>query len=205
MTRRQLSHHRRQQRRQRIIFFGGIGVIVAVILIIVIGWASGNYLPLHKTVITVYDTKYHTAYFVDRLKLAVASQSASGTAMTSSGVNQIASNLIGVIIQDEMEKQEAARLGVRVDDANVTTLLKINNIPSTAATRDAAIAQLLPDKLKSDYFNTIVPVSDNQVYMKGMMVESEDVAKTVRDRMISGDNITMLANRFRAGLLLERI
>jgi len=191
-TRHQLSKMRKAQRRQHFILFGGIGVIVAVVLLIVAGWVNSEYIPLNKTVLQVNGVKFNTAYYIDSLKLAMASQNASS-------ISDVSSSLISTILQDELEKQGAAKFGVTVNDSDVINLLKINNIPVSAASKDLAIASLLPDKLKSDYFNTLVPVSDNQVHMKAIMVEDENVAQTVRDRILSGDNITALAAQYAQG------
>jgi len=192
MTHRQLSHFRKAQRRQRFILFGGISVIVAVILIIMIGWVNGEYIPLHKTVLQVYDTKLNTAYFIDRLKIAARNQ-------TTSSMSEIATNVINQIMQGELEKQGAAKLGIKVNDADVIYLLKNNDIIVNAASMDAGIAQLLPEKLKSDYFDALVPVSDNQVYMNAIMVEDDSVAYIIRGRIMNGDNITSLVDEYAQG------
>jgi hypothetical protein len=194
MTHRQLSHHKKAVRRQRFILFGGISVIVAVILIIMAGWFSGEYMPLHKTVLQVYDTKFNTAYFIDRLALSLRSQSSTTTDTT-----QLVTNVINMILQGELEKQAAATLGVTVDEADMIKLLNANSVPVNAASKDAAEAQLLPDKIKSDYFNTILPVSDNQVYLKAIMTEDESVANIVRGKINNGDNITLLAEEYAQG------
>jgi parvulin-like peptidyl-prolyl isomerase len=192
MTHRALSHHKKAVRRQRFILFGGIGVIVAIVLIILAGWITGEYIPLHKTVLQVYDTKFNTAYFIDMMAMSLKSQS-------SPDVTQTATSVINQILQEELEKQAAAELGVTVSADNVTQLLKANGLPENAASRDAAIAQLLPDKLKSDYFDKIVPVSDNQVLLIAIMTEDESTANIVREKILNGDNVTALAEAYGQG------
>lgn len=132
MTHRQLSHHKKQIRRQRFIFFGGISIIVAVVLILVAGWLNGEYMPLHKTVLQVYDTKFNTAYFIDRLELALRSQASTA----STDINQTVTSVISQILQGELEKQTAAKLGVVVSDTDIVKLLKDNNVPVKAASMD---------------------------------------------------------------------
>lgn len=191
-TRRQLSHFKKQQRRQRFILFGGISIIAAVILIILVGWLTGEYIPLHKTVIQVYDTKFNTAYYIDMLEIF-------GKSQTSYSLAQIASTVSNQIIQMELAKQDAARLGITVSDDEAKELLESSGIPSNDAGMDLARAQLLPDKLKSGHFDSLVPKSDNQVYLKAIMVESDSVAKIVRDRIANSDNFTMLAEEYGQG------
>jgi parvulin-like peptidyl-prolyl isomerase len=197
MTHRALSRHKKAVRRQRFILFGGISVIVAVVLIIMAGWITGEYIPLHKTVLQVYDTKFSTGYFIDMLALNLRGQ--TSTVDTS----QITTNVINQIFQNELEKQEAAKLGVVVSDNDVLQMVKANGLPVNAASKDAIIAQLLPDKLKSDYFSTVIPVSDNQVYLKAIMVEDEATAQIVRDKLMSGDNITSLVEQYGQGYFTQ--
>ena len=196
MTHRALSHHKKAVRRQHFILYGGIGVIVAVFLIILAGWITGEYLPMHKTVLRVFDTKFSTSYFIDRLALSMKGQS-------STDITTLTTDVINQIFQGELEKQEAAKLGVTVNADNVTQLLKDNGIAVNAASKDAAIAQLLPDKLKSDYFETIIPTSDNQVYLKAIMTEDESTANIVRDKIANGDNVTALAAEYGQGYFTQ--
>jgi parvulin-like peptidyl-prolyl isomerase len=107
------------------------------------------------------------------------------------------------ILQEELEKQTAASLNVTISADNITALLKANGLKETAASRDAAIAQLLPAKLKSDYFSNIVPVSDNQVYLKAIMAEDESTANIVREKILNGDNITELAATYGQGYFTQ--
>jgi parvulin-like peptidyl-prolyl isomerase len=192
MTHRALSHHKKAVRRQRFILFGGIGIIAAVIAIILIGWIVGDYLPMHKTVLQVYDQKFSASYFIDRLAFYLKSQ-------TTADTSQAVSTVMNQILQGELEKQAAATIGVVVNADNVTKLLKDNGIRVDALGRDMATAELLPDKLKSDYFENIIPVSANQVYMKAIMTEDENAADTVRAKMLNGDNVTELAASYGQG------
>jgi hypothetical protein len=194
MTKRQLSHHRRAQRRQRFIFLGGIGVIAAVIIIIFTGWLTGEYLPTHKTIVQVNDVKFSTGYFIDRLKLVMMS-----TDQEMKNIGNIASNVVTMITQGELEKREAAKLGVKVSDAEIDAFLKKYGWPDNQAARDYAIANLLPEKLKSDYFVNTVAKTDTQVYLTAVMCEGETVANTVRQRLLNGENITTLAAEFGMG------
>ncbi|MGD1118491.1 MAG: hypothetical protein ABR886_03300 [Dehalococcoidales bacterium] len=202
MTHRALSHHKRAIRRQRIILFGGIGVIVAVVAIIVSGWFTGYYMPLHKTVLQVYNTKFSTGYFIDTMVLSLRSAAASsnGSAVDTS---QVTSSVINEIQQNELEKQAAAKVSVTVADNETLALLKNYGLPVNASSKDLAYATLLPDKMKSDYFAKIIPVSDNQVYLKAIMVEDANTAETVREGLLAGDNITSLVDQYGQGYFTQ--
>jgi hypothetical protein len=194
MTHRQLSAHKRQVRRQRIILFGGIGIIAAIIIVIVAGWFQGEYVPMHKTVLRVYNTKFNTAYFIDRLALGILNNSNSNTS-----IDDITSNVIDQIMQSELSKQSAEKLGVTVSDNEVESLLKEYGLPINQADKDAAYAQLLPQKMLDEYFDKIVPVSDNQVHVMPIMVEDYDTGLIVQEKMMNGDNITALAEEYGLG------
>jgi parvulin-like peptidyl-prolyl isomerase len=188
-TRRQLSHFQKQKRRQRIIFISGIAIIAAIILIVLVGWFIGEYRPLHKTVIKVYDTKINTEYFIDTLEIAGKGQEAGRIeAMTDSVVNEI--------IQDELVRQGAVRFGITVSDDEVKKAIAGSSLPVNNASMGLMRAQLLQNRLKSEYFASQVPESDNQVYMMTMLVESESLALEVRDKFISSNNFTALASEY---------
>ncbi|MFA5308700.1 MAG: SurA N-terminal domain-containing protein [Dehalococcoidales bacterium] len=194
MTHRALSHHKKQVRRQRFILFGGIAVLLAVALIIMAGWYAGEYVPMHKTVLQVHDTKFSTGYFIDRLELGLRTNTDS-----TKTVDDITSSVIDQIIQAELAKQSAAALGVTVSDNAVEELLNSVGFPLNKANRDAAYAQLVTQKMITDYFDTLVPVSDNQVDLKAIMVEDYATGLTVREKMMNGDNITALAEEYAQG------
>jgi parvulin-like peptidyl-prolyl isomerase len=188
-TRRQLSHFKKQQRRQRFILFGGISIIAAIILIILGGWLAGNYLPLHKTILEIYDTKINTAFFMDTLEIV-------GRTQDISKISTLTDSVMNEIIQDELIKRGAAVFGISVSDAEVTQLLSSVGIPVSDASMALGRGQLLPEKMKSDYMSSLVPESDTQAYIKALMVEDENVAYELRDEIMSGANFTLLVQEY---------
>ena len=194
MTRRQLSRHKKQQRRQRIIFFSGISIIIAVVLIILGGWFAGEYLPLRETIIQVYDTTFDTAYFIDTLVIF-------GKGQGSGSLAGIAGAVINQIMGDELLKQEAGKLGINISDEEARQYWENSGISITDAAINLAKGQLLPDKLKSDHFDALVPHSDNQVNLRAMMVESNTVAQLVREKIVNGENFAMLVEQYAADAL----
>jgi len=188
-TRRQLSHFQKQKRRERIIFISGIAIIAAIVLIVLVGWFNGEYRPLHKTVIKVYDTKINTAYFIDTLEIAGQGQEAGRIqAMTDSVVNEI--------IQDELVRQGAMKFGITISDDEVKKAVVGSSLPVNDASMGLVRFQLLQSRLKGEHFSSQVPESDNQVYMMAMLVESDSLALEVRDKFISSNNFTALASEY---------
>jgi hypothetical protein len=190
MTRRQISAHRRQQRRQRFIFIGGIAIVVAIIAVIVAGWMTSEFIPLRRTVITVNDMKFTTGDFVEYLEIAAQSQKSSGQ---TPSVPVLASNALQQIPNDELMKEAAAKLGITVTEDDATSALKNAGMPVNNGSIFYVSSYLLQQKLRTDYFGTQVPQSDNQVWSNAMLLESQDQASEIRARLETGENFTALA------------
>lgn len=188
-TRRQISHLKKQRRRQHIVFYGGIAIIAAVILIVLIGWLMADFVPLHKTAIKVNDTDFNVSYYIDMLKIARANQ-------PDQNIQSLISNVTGQIEQGELMRQGARNLGITVTDEETRKALEDMGAPVTDAYIGLWRDQLLRARLKDEYFEPLVPESDNQVYPMIMLVESEDVADSIISRLQSGDNFTALAEEY---------
>ncbi len=188
-TRRQLSHLQKQRRRQRFVFIGGIAVIAAVVIIVLAGWLVGEYFPLHRTVIKANDTEFDMSYYIDVLEIAAKNQ---GT----SQIDALADSLAQQIIKEEFVRQAAEKLGITVSDEEAKQALKNMDIPVTEGAVGLMKAQMLAERLKSDYFRAQVPESAEQAYVKAMLVESERVAREVTERLQNSENFTALAEEF---------
>lgn len=188
-TRRQLSHFQKQKRRERIIFISGIAIIAVIILIVLAGWFNGEYRPLHKTVIKVYDTKINTQYLINMLEIA-------GTGQDPGRIGAMTDGVVNEIIQEELVKQGAVKFGIAVSDDEVKKAFEGSPLPVNNASKGLIRAQLTQNRLKSEYFASQVPESDNQVYMMAMLVESESLALEVRDKFLSSNNFTALAGEY---------
>jgi parvulin-like peptidyl-prolyl isomerase len=185
-TRRQLTHFQKQKRRQRIIFISGISVIVAIVVIVSLGWYMADYRPLHRTVIKVGDAKFDAAYYIDTLKKY-------GQSNTGFSLDQLDMYLPNMIVQNELIKQGAEPLGITISDADIKQSLESGNQSVSAASIDISRAEQLATRIKDEYIGIQkVPVSDNQVHIMALMVESESVAGEVREKILNGDNFTTL-------------
>jgi len=188
-TRRQLSHFQRQKRRQRIILLSGIGIIAAVILIILIGWFIGEYRPMHRTVIKINETEFKASYYIELLKMV-------GAGSPGQDLDAITSTMINNIIENELVRQEAETLGIIVSDEEVKQALEEEGTPVNDVTIGLTRSQKLQTRLRDEHFSAQVPVSDNQVNVMAMLVESESVAAEIRDKVVNGDNFTALAKQY---------
>jgi parvulin-like peptidyl-prolyl isomerase len=199
MTRRQISHHKQQQRRQRIIFFGGVGIIAAIILVILGGWIATDYIPLHRTVIEVNDTKINAGEFVGYLEITALNQKIQkqqNPSMTEKPLEQLASEAAAQMPKDELTRQAAEVLGVTVSDDEAKEVLKNNMLPVNNGSIAYIRSFLLRNKLQTDYFGAEVPKSDKQVWSNLMLLESDVRAAEIRGRLELGENFTALAPEF---------
>jgi hypothetical protein len=189
MTHRQLSQHQKQQRRQRIIFFGGIAIIVAVALIITGGWFAGEYMPLHATVLKVYDTTFDNQFFIDTLVLY-------GRSQNSTDLSSMASNILDQIKQNEIIRVAAEKLGITATDEEAIQYITGTGWPINDAFIELARGSVIASKMRDQYFGPQVPTSDIQLLVKAMLVESATIGQLCKEQILSGANFTQLVEQY---------
>jgi hypothetical protein len=188
-TRHQLSHFKKQKRRQHIILITGITVIAAIILIPIIGWFVSEYLPLQKTILKVNGVKISVAYYLDFIKIGRLNDPQTDT-------GTLANYALNNIVQGEMMRQGAEKLGITVSDAEIKNYLKNKSLPESKGIMGYFGYQLLAVKLQSNYFGSKVPTEDKQVHALIMLLESKPQALEIRNRVANGDNFTALAEQY---------
>ena len=146
-------------------------------------------MPLHQTVLQVYDTKFDASFYIDTMVIFGRSQG-------STSLSDIASSVINQIMQNELIKQEAGKLGISVSDEEAKQYLQSVNIPANDAAIELARGALLADRMRNKYFASQVPTSDNQVNVNAMMVESASVAREVREKVLNGENFSELVDQY---------
>jgi len=186
VTKHQLAHWQRQKRRQRILFGVGIFIIAVVLIIVGAGWYMNQYQPLHQTVISVNGTIFNMDYYIKSLKFY-------GKGQPIYYMYSLADDVVPVIEQNELVRQEAVELGISVSQDEVDKELKSLNPPLSKAYRDFVRAAMLVDKLRDEYFDKQVPVYAEQRHIMAMLLESESQATEVRLRLESGESFTELA------------
>lgn len=192
-TRRQLSQYKKQQRRQRFIFIGGISVIVIVALLILVGWLTGEYLPLKETVIKVGEEKYDLQYYIDYVDYYVDLYSGS---IGPDNIMTLASSAITQIQNNALVIMDAEKKGVTVEDEEAREALEEREMEINEASIDITKAQMLGQQMKDDYFAEDVPESASQVNARVMLLESESRAADIREMLLAGDNFSTLAGEF---------
>lgn len=197
-TRRQISHLQKQRRRQRFVFIGGVSVIAVVVIIVLVGWLIGEVIPLHKTVLKVNGTDFNTAYYIDILRIA-------GESQPDQELQAMASSVIQLMTQNELVRQGAEKLGITIDDEEVIERLENIGAPTSDGYIGFYGSQFLQIRLKDEYFGAQVPESDEQVHIMAMLLESESRALEIKDRLLSGDNFTALAEEFALDAYAQKV
>lgn len=192
-TKRQLSSFKKQQRRHRFILFGGISVIFAVVLIIIAGWFAGEYLPYHKVIAKVYDKEITQADLIDTLEYYYSMYTAYGQ---NFDLETQSDYILSAMVQNELVRRGGAQLGFTVSDEEVKEYLGENAKTTSKAVKEIVRISLLTQKLKTEYFGKQVGDNGTQVLMNAMLVESEEIIPQLRERLLSGDNFTILAEEY---------
>ncbi len=180
VTKRQLSRWQKQKKKQRLIFGLGILIIVAALVTVGAGWYITEYQPLHTTVVTVNDASFNMKYYINTLVAMVK-------------VNLPTDTVVPTIQTNELVRQWAEELGIRVSDAEVDEELKNLDLPTSREYRDLVRAEMLTTKLRDEYFEYQVPLLAEQCYILAMLLENEKQATEVRARLEASEDFTELA------------
>jgi len=185
-TKRLLSHWQREKKKQRITFIAGTCIVCAALVVLGVGYYITDYQPRHEVVIKVNDTEYDMSYYIDMIKLSGGGESIYYLYSMVDDVEQS-------IINNELIRQHAAKLGVTVDDSEIDEILEGSDSSGDDVFRDVVRTQLLLGKLSDEYFEHEVPVSAEQRHIMAMFLESEKQASEVRARLQAGEDFAELA------------
>jgi parvulin-like peptidyl-prolyl isomerase len=188
-TKRQLSKWQRQQRIQRIIVIVGILFFALIVGYIGYGYYDEQFKPLHQPVVKINGTVFDMDYYIRLLELY--SQGKDSTATSA-----MADELISVIESGEVIREVSADLGFGVSTDEVNSELKSLGLPDDKVYRDTISSRLLAARLLQSYFDPKVPTECEQVQVQAMFLESNEVAKTVTDRLEAGDDFAALAKEY---------
>lgn len=192
LTKRQLSRWQQQKRRQRFIFTVGISIIVVVLGLIGAGvyyqWYVPEYKPLQEVIVEVNDTQFDMDYYMEMLEYYYEGSQASATQLPS-----LADDVVQVIEQNELIRQEAIKLGISVSYDEVDEKLESYDLPLSRDYRDVVRTQMLVERLLDEYFDKQVPTYAEQRHIFAMFLESESQASEVRARLDAGEDFAQLA------------
>ncbi len=178
-SRQQLSSWQKDKRRQRIIFGIGLFIIVAVLATVISAWFIYRYKPFHETVIRVNDTKFDTGYLIKTLEYFGEGQSVGAL------LSQV-DEAVQIIERNEIMRQAAEELDFIISNREVDQELKSKDPSLSKDYRDIIRAEILAERLASEYFDQQVPSVVPQIHLLAMLLESENQAAEVRARIVEG-------------------
>jgi parvulin-like peptidyl-prolyl isomerase len=187
---RELTKRQQHERRRRFIFSIGISIVVVVLAVLGVGlytqWYVPEYKQLGEVVIEVNDTQFDMAYYIKMLNIY-----AGGSSLQQ--MYNAADDVVKLIEQDELIRQEAMKLGISVSDDEVDEALEGYDPPLSEDYRDVVRAQMLMSILNDEYFDKQVPTFAEQRHILAMFLESEDQANEVGARLEAGEDFAQLA------------
>jgi parvulin-like peptidyl-prolyl isomerase len=125
----------------------------------------------------------------------------------SNNTNNITDMIIGMVADDiidaELLRQGAKSLNITVTNEEIDAALQEYGLPNDSVYRDLARADLLQEKLKTQYFGPPVPTTMAQAHVQVMLVESQEVATELIGEVEAGGNFTALAKEFSCNSSIE--
>ncbi len=188
-TKHQLSKWERQRKMQRNIYIGGAIFVAIVLALVGCGYYFSQVEPFQQKVLRVNDTVIDMNYYLELLGNYLQGVDSAQAPYTAEMV-------LGSIMQNELVIQRAPKLGITVEESEVDSELAKLNLPNDRVHRDAYKANLLSNRLISEYIEPKVPTTAKQVWVQAMFVESEDVANEVIGRLNNGESFIKLAKEY---------
>ncbi len=188
-TRRQLSKWRRERRIQQVTLVAGCLFFAFVLAYTGYGYYAEELKPLSQPVLKVDDAVFRMDYY---LKLFRVYSQGQEDAMLPT----VAELVLGAMEQGELIRREAPKLGFSVTNEEVKEGLKVANLSDDKAYSDFVTARLLTSKMLKEYFDAMVPVSCEQAYVQAMLLQDEDTAKSIAERVSQGEDFLALAKEF---------
>jgi hypothetical protein len=108
----------------------------------------------------------------------------------------IAYQTLQLMTESEIVRQGAEKLGITASKDEINDRIENFSLPNSEGFRSYYSNEIIVHKVKNNYFGPKVPESDTQVHPLIMMLESDERAIEVRERLVNGDNFTMLASEF---------
>lgn len=182
------SRIERQARIQRWLVIGSAIFLTAVVLVVAIGLYVDRVAPRNDVVLEVNGREFTLGYYTDAL--ATYSKGLSAIQLAT-----VTDSLATQIAREEIVRQGAAAEGIIPSSAEIKDMLKKQNAPDNAATRDMVAASLASAAMRERY-KAELPSSMEQVKFEIMLVESRPVAAEVEAAVARGEPLTGLVEQY---------
>jgi parvulin-like peptidyl-prolyl isomerase len=188
-TKQQLSKWERQKKIQRIIVITGAIFFALIIAFVGYGYYDARVRPFQQQVLKVNDATIDMNYYLEWLDVSLRGVDAARAPV-------MADMVLERILQGELIVQRSSKLGVTIKESDIDSEIAKMNLPDKRIYRVDYAANVLHDKLMSEYFEQKVPVAAKQVNAQAMFLESLEAASQVADRIGDGESFIKLAKEF---------
>jgi parvulin-like peptidyl-prolyl isomerase len=189
VSKQQLSHREKQEKKQRLISIIGLFIIVTVVVVMGVGWFITSYQPMHKAAIRVNNATFNMDYYINMIAYRLRGNPPQYASYLTDLVAED-------IVQNELIKENAAKLGYTVSDEEISKALKGQNLPVSRVSKDTMRTRLLNEKMAAEYFDSKVPTTADQRHLLAIFLEGEFQATTIRNRIQAGESFSDLAAQF---------
>jgi parvulin-like peptidyl-prolyl isomerase len=189
VTRRQLSRWHRENRLQRFIMIGGLVVILAILVLVGTGLYVNKFKPLREVVVKAGDTEYTMDYYIDLLAYY-------GRSIDPQYLPFYADSIAQQIALNKVIRDEAAKppISITISDEEINSTIKERGLSSNQTRKDAVYAELLQEKIKTEYFDKqVVPAKGEHRHFWAMLLESNSQADAIIDRINNGEKFNDIA------------
>ncbi len=220
VTQGRLSRWQREQRWRRIAIITGSVIVAIVLALFGYGYYDSAIQPYHQTILKVNDTTFDADHYIEMLRLNGISN-----VDDSSQKQYIAQYSLQSIKRNEMLRQLAPDLGLKVTGEEVDKEIQKQLSPSSEGEEDLGVTQqsmsyeeyveklkeigvseefyreqvsvnLLQNKMKEHIGNKKVPGKVTQAHVKGIMVEDEEILNKAQEKLGIGGSFSALAKEF---------
>ena len=199
-TKRQLSRWQKQKRQQNIIFGIGMVIIAAVVILIGSGVYFGWYVPVQKplgdTVLVVGETKFNMRYYIDSMKYQLEEYIDGTFGGQWYYAYYFTDYILDIVQNSEIMRQEAAKMGITVSEAEIDFQLKGHPDIKNRALRDIVRSSILVQKLNSEFFVPQLSLSYEQRQIMAMLLESQTQLDKVKAEIEAGASFGDLAAEY---------
>jgi parvulin-like peptidyl-prolyl isomerase len=189
LTKRQLSKWQRQVKIRRIVIIAAIVFLAGILIWVGLGYYKNEVEPYHEVVIQVNNISFNMNYYIGTLDAYTIS-------MNTSEVQYMTDFVSNQIVQGELMRQGADRLGIKVTAQEIDDVIKKNKLPNDNVYQDLVKAILLSQKLPTDYFSNNLSAKMEQAHLQVMLIESKEVADEVITKIEASGNFTALVDEF---------
>lgn len=187
-TKHQLSKWEKQKKLSRIILICAAALVVVLAGVIGTGYYLDQVAPYQKTVIKVNDVSFDFDYYIKMLDVMTKGQN------DKTVLAYYTDMIVSVIQQSEVVKQRAADAGITVTDEEIDKEIEAAKLDKDTVNIDLARTRVITQKYSKQICLPQQPASVQQAEVQAMLLETENMARDRKQKLLLGDNFSTMAS-----------